>query len=82
MNEGTVASITYCDNELEFYHRFGLDECGLPILLLAIDSSKHRASFSNIKVLCQSSREAMTLRKLLEKKLAILEELLFRKIGH
>ena len=44
--------------------------------------SKHSASFSNIKVLCQNSREKEILRNILEKELMNLEELLFPKIGH
>ena len=82
MKEGNVGSITYCDSELEFFHGFSLDECGLPILLIRLESSKHSASSSNTEVLCQSSRETKTLRKLLEKELMNLEEFLFPKIAH
>ena len=64
------------------FSRFSLDECGLPLPLFAVDISKHIASFSYIKVSCQSSREKETLGKVPEKEIMNLEELLLQKIAH
>ena len=61
------------------FSRFSLDEYRLPILLFAVDSFLHSASFSNIHDLSQSSKETEALRKLLEKELLNLEEFWLQK---
>ena len=59
---------------------FILGEWGLAILLYASDCSKHSVSFSTIKVLCQRNRKDLDFKKLLEKEVVNLEELLCPKI--